>query len=69
MLQLLAPHLAARRGALSLRELVSSGELLPAELAAALAAALPEGCSILNLYGERGAMHSYCTDLTCTHNL
>jgi hypothetical protein len=52
VLQLLAPHLAARRRELRLRQLVSSGELLPADLAGVLLDAVPPGCRVLNLYGR-----------------
>lgn len=53
VLQLLAPQLGRARGGLALRQLVSSGELLPADLARQLLRALPDGCSFLNLYGGR----------------
>jgi len=52
VLQLLAPHLADHRKGLALEQLVSSGELLPAELALTLLAAVPPSCRLLNLYGS-----------------
>jgi hypothetical protein len=47
----MAPHLAQQRGRLALRQVVSSGELLPADLAGRLLGALPPTCRLLNLYG------------------
>jgi hypothetical protein len=52
VLQLWLPALAAAKQQLSLLQLVSSGEMLPAALAAKLLDALPHGCLLLNLYGE-----------------
>ncbi|WIA29628.1 hypothetical protein OEZ86_012115 [Tetradesmus obliquus] len=52
VLQLWLPALAAARQQLSLLQLVSSGEMLPAALAGNLLQALPERCLLLNLYGE-----------------
>jgi non-ribosomal peptide synthetase component F len=61
VLQLLAPHMAARRSDLALQQLVSSGELLPADLARDLLAALPPSCRLLNLYGST----EVSADCTC----
>jgi non-ribosomal peptide synthetase component F len=52
VLQLWLPALAAAKQQLSLLQLVSSGEMLPAALAAQLLDALPDGCLLINLYGE-----------------
>jgi non-ribosomal peptide synthetase component F len=52
VLQLWLPALAAAKQQLSLLQLVSSGEMLPAALAEGLLGALPDGCLLLNLYGK-----------------
>jgi non-ribosomal peptide synthetase component F len=53
VLQLWLPALAAAKQQLSLLQVVSSGEMLPVTLASELLQALPDGCLLLNLYGER----------------
>lgn len=52
MLELWLPQLLQHRGRLRLQQLVSSGEGLTAALAGQLLDALPDGCVLLNLYGE-----------------
>jgi non-ribosomal peptide synthetase component E (peptide arylation enzyme) len=52
ILQLWLPQLQLHRNNLKLLQLVSSGEGLTAVLAAQLLDALPEGCALVNLYGE-----------------
>jgi len=51
-LRLLVELAGERLSGLSLREVVSSGEPLPGELAGRLRALLPAGCRLLNLYGS-----------------
>lgn len=52
VLELWLPQLRLHRSSLKLRQLVSSGEGLTAALAAQLLDAVPDGCVLVNLYGE-----------------
>eukprot|EP00775_Hariotina_reticulata_P011164 gene11164-11314_t len=59
VLQLWLPTLLSHKELLNLKQLVSSGEMLSADLAGQLLDVLPAGCVLLNLYGvAAGYLHS-----------